>query len=200
MNLFFGPAGRLFDSETAQLNRNREIAQRQVAQLRTLPLDAVLQTLANVYVLGVTDGVMSLPDYCTVQATHVKHQLIASLSTTDSVEFLTMDETISGLLKKRNGVKDVYDLDDADEIELEKEDLFRAYVAGWVLGNQNVSYQAKKNELGTFDDAWLYRTCNKTAWRNAEARHYTDYREQTVQTTYGEQLLNCLNETLSELD
>ena len=98
MNLFFGPAGRLFDSETAQLNRNREIAQRQVAQLRTLPLDAVLQTLANVYVLGVTDGVMSLPDYCTVQATHVKHQLIASLSTTDSVEFLTMDETISGLL------------------------------------------------------------------------------------------------------
>jgi hypothetical protein len=57
MNSFFGPAGRLFDSDAAQLDRNRGIVERQLKQLRTLSLDEVLQVLANVYVLGMSNGV-----------------------------------------------------------------------------------------------------------------------------------------------
>jgi hypothetical protein len=197
MNSFFGPAGRLFDSDAVQLDRNRGIVERQLKQLRTLSLDEVLQVLANVYVLGMSNGVKYERQHFEARCDHVKQHLMESLNDADSVEFMVMDQAICIPLMAANGVEDVYDLDDAPQIEIEKEDLFQIYVNGWTLGSQTFIFQMKKNELAVFDDAWLYRTANKIARQHACALSYDDYREDTVQQTYGEQLLATLNESLS---
>jgi hypothetical protein len=95
---------------------------------------------------------------------------------------LVMDQAICTPLMAANGVEDVYDLDDAPQIEIEKEDLFQIYVKRMDTRKSDVHFQMKKNELAVFDDAWLYRTANKIARQHACALSYDDYREDTCAT------------------
>ncbi len=124
MNLFFGPAGRQFDSEQVQLKRLENEVRSLTASLEQQAVDQWLEPLANLFVAGMRNGIHAASNdremrFSANPVVSVKvddqnmnevenrlfHQLISFLNQADSVEFMTMDDTISTPIVQRNQVQ-----------------------------------------------------------------------------------------------
>ena len=107
MNLFFGPAGRQFDSEQVQLKRLENEVRSLTASLEQQAVDQWLEPLANLFVAGMRNGIHAASNdremrFSANPVVSVKvddqnmnevenrlfHQLISFLNQADSVEFI----------------------------------------------------------------------------------------------------------------
>lgn len=189
MNLFFGPAGRQFDSEQVQLKRMENEVRSLTTSLEQQAVDQWLEPLANLFVAGMRNGIHAASNdremrFSANPVVSVKvddqnmnevenrlfHQLISFLNQADSVEFMTMDDTIATPIVRRNQVQCWDDLYDLAKSKLTLEDLFEIVLGGWRFGYQNFEYGVHHKQ-----DLKQYQQSQQRADDALAATGFSDY-------------------------
>lgn len=148
MNIFFGPAGRQFDRHELKISRNEALLDRYLEALENSSVDAILNQLAQLYVVGMHAGIQTgcidhhvrwisgniklkvtkLVSAAVVCDQDLSPLLLVALSEAGSVEFLTMDDLIETQLCEANYLVDLDDLDLLAEIKVDAAVFFAVFL------------------------------------------------------------------------
>lgn len=195
MNIFFGPAGRQFDSYEARVAHYDQTLQHELARLSQQPVEVVLDRLGDIYLAGLHAGIRAgYIDHRVRQVhgdivTHVtavercaaacdqelSAHIIHDINNYDSVAFSEMDTLINDVVVAGNELVAAEDIELLDQLFVDDEMAFEIFIGAWQHGYQNYLYQVWQLVRPNYEDGRRYRNATRKTQEIVKEMQLTDF-------------------------